>query len=230
MVATLAACLIATTTAIQTPEGFLQKPMSGKGKPVLVLHPWWGLNQDTKDVCRRLAKEGFIAYAPDLFNGRTATTIPEAEALVKGSKHDEVAKEVKIAATHLHGLAGKPKAGIAVIGFSFGGFYALELSNNSPNLVRSVVVFYGTGQEDFSKSKSAYLGHFAAKDDFEPASAVAGLQKLLDKSKRPNKLYTYPGVGHWFFEPSRKDAFSKAASDTAWKRTLEFLRRPSPKT
>lgn len=225
MLPTLAACLLAITSA-QSPKGFLSQPKSKTGPGVLVLHPWWGLNQDVKNFCRRLSKEGFIAYAPDLFHGKVADTIPGAEDLTKKFKHDQVAKEVVAAATYLNTLARQPKKGIAVVGFSFGGFYALELSNTQPILIRSVVVFYGTGHDDFTQSKAAYLGHFAAKDEFEPAAAVQGLKKALDGAKRPNTLHTYPETGHWFFEPSRKDAYNKPASDLAWKRTLAFLRKP----
>ena len=64
----------------QTP-GFLASPPSGKGQGVLVLHAWWGLNDTIKDFCTRLSGEGFTTFAPDLYHGKLATTIPEAEAL-----------------------------------------------------------------------------------------------------------------------------------------------------
>jgi carboxymethylenebutenolidase len=223
MVGALAACVLVLSPPSlgQKPAGFLAVPRSGKGAGVLVLHPWWGLNADTKAVCNRLAKEGFVAFAPDLFHGKVASTISGAEALIKGAKHDAVAKDVAAASKYLFDRTKKP---IAVVGFSFGAFYALELSNVAPSQVRSVVVFYGTGHDDFSKSKAAYLGHFAEKDDFEPNAAVEGLSKALHKWKRTATIHVYPGTGHWFFEPSRKDAFNKVASDLAWRRTLAFLK------
>jgi carboxymethylenebutenolidase len=229
MIATLVACAFAAslTTASSEggPKGFLAEPPSGKGPGVLVLHPWWGLNADVKAFCKRLADSGFVAYAPDLFEGKVASTIPEAEALVKSAKNEQVTKDIAAATTFLFDRVGKPAGGISVVGFSFGAYYGLQLSNSDPNRVRAVVVFYGTGHEDFSKSKASYLGHFAAKDEFEPKAAVDGLEKALKKSNRPETIYTYPNTGHWFFEPSRKDAYNKSAAELAWQRTLKFLKK-----
>jgi carboxymethylenebutenolidase len=63
------------------PEGYLAVSASGEGPGVLVLHAWWGLNDTMKEVCDRLARQGFIAYAPDLYHGKLASTIEEAEVL-----------------------------------------------------------------------------------------------------------------------------------------------------
>ena len=65
------------------PDGFLALPPAGTGSGVLVLHAWWGLNDTTKAVCTRLAGAGFVAFAPDLYHGKVAATIPEAEVLSK---------------------------------------------------------------------------------------------------------------------------------------------------
>jgi carboxymethylenebutenolidase len=209
------------------PEGFLAEPKAGKGPGVLVLHPWWGLNADTKAFCTRLSDSGFVAFAPDLFHGKTASTPAEAEALVKThqAKDAEIQKQIGDAAKYLSERTGKPE--IAVVGFSFGGYYALQFSESEPTRVRSVVVFYGTGHEEFTKSNSSYLGHFAEKDEFEPKENVDALEKQIKGAGRPATFYTYPGTGHWFFEPSVKSAYDKAAADLAWKRTLEFLKKGS---
>lgn len=228
MVGTVAAFAFALTCSpqnIKQPTGFLATPTGAtKRQAVLVLHPWWGLNADVKSVCRQLAKEGFLAFAPDLFNGKVATTILEAEALIKGARSADVEKLVGASAKYLYAKKGKP---ISVVGFSFGAAHALQLSNNDPQQVKSVVIFYGTGVDDFSKSKASYLGHFAEQDEFEPQAAVDGLKQALQKWNRPTTIHTYPGTGHWFFEPSRKDAYNKSASNLAWQRTLAFLKKAS---
>lgn len=205
------------------PDGFLAEPKSGHGRGVLMLHPWWGLNADVKAFCKRLAKAGFVAFAPDLFHGKVVKTKSEAEALVKAyePREAELNAQIADATKYLVGRTGKE---IAVVGFSFGAYYALHLSNAEPTRVGAAVVFYGTGQEDFSKSKAAYLGHFAEKDDFEPKASVDGLTKLLQDAGRLAEIHTYPGTGHWFFEPGVKGSYDKAAADLAWERTLEFLR------
>jgi carboxymethylenebutenolidase len=207
----------------QKPDGFLAEPPSKEGPGVLVLHPWWGLNADVKAICKRLADEGFVAFALDLFHGKVATTIPEAEALMKehDAKHKELSAQI---ADAIQWLAAKTSKDISVVGFSFGAFYALELSNEDPEHIRKVVVFYGTGHEAFGKSKANYQGHFAGNDPYEPKEGVDALAKLLKEAGRPASIYTYPGAGHWFFEPSRKDAYNEQAAELAWKRTIEFLK------
>lgn len=207
------------------PEGFLAEPASKKGPGVLVLHAWWGLNSDIKALCNRLAKSGFVAFAPDLFNGKTASTPEAARELTKEhqSKDAEIKAHLLESANYLAERTGKKQ--IAVLGLSFGAYYALEFSNTEPALVKSVVVFYGTGHEDFAKSKASYLGHFAETDDFEPKEGVDHLATLLREAGRPATIHTYPATGHWFFEPSVKSAYDKKAAELAWKRTLEFLKK-----
>lgn len=209
------------------PAGYLAVPPSGKGQGVLVLHAWWGLNADTRIFCARLAKSGYVAFAPDLYHGKVAKTIPEAEALLKAlnSKQAQAKKQVASAANF---LAFRTKKPIAVIGFSMGANHALELSAAAPQRIRSVVLFYGTGDADFRNSRAAYQGHFAEKDKFEERSYVNGLEKTLRDEGRPVKFYHYPGTGHWFFELSRIDAYNKSASDLAWRRTLSFLKTNKP--
>ncbi len=216
------------TSSQRRPEGFLAEAKSGRGPGVLVLHPWWGLNADVKAFCNRLADSGFIAFAPDLFHGKTATTVAEAEALTKAhqAKDLEIQAQIAEGAKYLAERSGEE--GIAVVGFSFGAYYALQFSNAEPTRVRAAVIFYGTGPEDFSKAKAEYLGHFAEKDEFEPRESVDGLAKLLRNAGRTATIHTYPGTGHWFFEPSVKQSYDEAAADLAWERTLQFLRKNFP--
>jgi len=225
---TLCLATVAITPLQQAkPAGYLATPPSGKGQGVLVLHAWWGLNADTKAFCSRLAKSGYVAFAPDLYRGKVAKTIPEAEALLKAlnSKQGQAKKDIANAANF---LAYRTKRPFAVIGFSMGANYALELSALAPQRVRSVVLFYGTGDADFRNSRAAYQGHFAERDKFEERTYVNGLEKTLRDEGRPVKFYHYRGTGHWFFEPTRKDAYNKSASDLAWQRTLSFLKTNKP--
>lgn len=193
-----------------------------------MLHAWWGLNSDTKALCTRLADAGFVAYAPDLFEGKTATTEDEAETLVRAAQPKDAEIRAKVVSAMKLLLEGADQKEIGVVGLSFGAYYALELSNDEPKRVRTVVVFYGTGAEDFEKSRASYLGHFAENDEFEPKESVEGLTKLLRDADRPAMIHTYPGTGHWFFEPGVKKAYDKEASDLAWERTLRFLRETLP--
>jgi carboxymethylenebutenolidase len=205
-------------------QGHLAVPSGGTGPGVLVLHPWWGLNDTVKGVCDQLAGEGFVACAPDLYHGQIAVTIKEAELL--SSKLDPEQAKADIAeAVKLLWERGDPESqGLGVIGFSLGAYFALGLSVDDPDRIRAVVLFYGTGPGDYRRAKAAYLGHFAQIDDYEPASEVNGLETALHAAGHPVTFYRYQGVGHWFFEPDRPDAYNPSAAQFAWERTIAFLR------
>jgi carboxymethylenebutenolidase len=192
----------------------------------LVLHAWWGLNDTIKAFCTRLAGSGFVAFAPDLYHGKVADTIPDAQVL--GSALDaaylQAKAEIAQAAAYLLERAGQPGRGLAVVGFSLGVYYALDLAAADPEHIRSVVIFYGTGDGDYSSSQAAYLGHFAENDEFEPPANVDGLENSLKQAGRPVTFYRYSGAGHWFFEPDRPQAYDRAAASLAWERTLAFLK------
>lgn len=207
------------------PQGFLSLPHSGNGPGVLVLHAWWGLNNTIRAFCSRLAEEGFTTFAPDLYHGAVADTIPEAEALggALDGKFLQAKAEIANAATYLLDQSAQPERNLAVIGFSLGAFYAIDLAADDPDCIRAVVLFYGSGEGDFSASQAAFLGHFAEEDPFEPRSNIDGLEVSLKRVGRPVTFHHYPGTGHWFFEPDRVDAYNKAAADLAWERTLAFL-------
>jgi len=203
-----------------SPNGYLASPPNGKGPGVLVLHAWWGLNETIKSFCARLAAAGFTALAPDLYHGSLAVTIPEAEVLSSALNIVQARREVAAAAEWLRANQEQP---IAVLGFSLGAYYALDLSIISPELIGDVVVYYGTGPEDFTGSQASYLGHFAERDPYEPWSNVAAMKKAVQQAGRPCTIHRYPGTGHWFCEPDRADAYNASAAELAWQRTLEFL-------
>jgi carboxymethylenebutenolidase len=209
------------------PQGFLAAPATGTGPGVLVLHAWWGLNDTFKGVCTRLAEAGFVAFAPDLYHGQVANTVAEAETLGKAvdANHLQAKAEIAAATRYLSQQSGADKRGLAVIGFSLGAYYALNLAAADPDHIRTVVLFYGTGGDDFSASRADYQGHFAENDEFEPPTNVAELEAALRQAGRPLTFYRYPGTGHWFFEPDRPQAYNPAAAALAWERTLAFLRR-----
>jgi carboxymethylenebutenolidase len=187
------------------------------------------LNDTIKAFCTRLAESGFVAFAPDLYHGKVAKDIADAEALGKAldANHLRAKAEIADATKFLYERADQAAFGPAVIGFSLGAYYALDLSVADPGHIRSVIIFYGTGVDDFSGSRAAYLGHFAEQDEFEPQSNVDGLEESLKRAGRPVTFYRYSDTGHWFFEPNRSQAYKPAAASLAWERTLSFLKRSS---
>jgi len=208
------------------PEGYLALPATGQGSPVLVLHAWWGLNKTIRAFCRRLADAGFVAFAPDLYHGKVAETIAEAESLGSAldAQYEQARAEIATAAQFLSEHAGQAKGDVAVIGFSLGAFYALDLSAGAADQVAAVVLFYGTGPADFTKANANFLGHFAENDPYEPRENVEHLKMALHDAGRQATFHTYPDTGHWFFEPDRADAFHQEAADLAWERTVAFLK------
>ena len=211
---------------LSQPHGFLAVPPTGKGPGVLVLHAWWGLNDTMKAFCTRLAESGFTAFAPDLYHGKVVEDIAGAEALsgVLFGNLDQPRADLADATAFLTQRAGEAERGLAVMGFSLGAFFALDLSVTAPEHFRSAVVFYGTRPGDYSSSRATYLGHFAETDEFEPQSEVDKLEAALRGAGRPVSFHRYSGTGHWFCEPDRTEAFNREAADLAWERTLVFLK------
>ena len=205
---------------------YLAVPVSGKGAGVLVLHAWWGLTDVIREVCDRLAHDGFVALAPDLFSGQRARTIEEAERLRSQVNEEQVAPPAVMAAVEeLSRRSASPSRGLGAVGFSLGAYWALWIAQQKPELIRAVTLFYGTngGGGDFQQSQAAYLGHFAETDPYEDVSGIQALEKNLRGAHRPTTFYTYPGTGHWFFEKDRPDAYNAPAAQLAWDRTLAFM-------
>lgn len=203
--------------------GYLALPTASRGLGVLVLHAWWGLTGFVRQVCDRLAGEGFCALAPDLYHGATAATIDEAKKL--RNHMDREAAQAEIGAA-LDGLLRHPAvqgAHVAVMGFSLGANYALWLADRRPKDVAAVVVFYGTSGIRFRKAQAAFLGHFAEQDPYEPRDSVQQLEDRLRSAGRDVSFHVYPGTGHWFFEQDRPDAYDAGAAGLAWQRTIAFL-------
>jgi carboxymethylenebutenolidase len=197
---------------------------------VVVLHAWWGLTQPFQRVCDRLAQAGFVALAPDLYHGKTAATVEEAEALAHAllQEQERVSGDLAGAVQVLRQHVATPPAGgrgkLAVAGFSMGGAYALELSVKEAEEIAAVVTFYCayTGL-DYSRARAAYLCHFAENDPFDPPEAFAEMEQEIQAAGRPVTSYTYPGTTHWFFEENRPE-YNAEATRLAWERTIEFLR------
>lgn len=192
---------------------------------VVVLHAWWGLNDFMVSFSDRLAREGFLVVAPDLYGGKKASTVEEAEALASTIDDTVARRQVRDAIAQLRESAGMDGRGVGIVGFSLGAAFALLAAEDPANDVRTTVVFYGTYPRDFSRSTSAFLGHFAESDPYEPAESVAELKQSIASAGREVEFHTYPSTGHWFFESDRPDAYDSEAAALAWARTAAFLHR-----
>lgn len=205
-------------------RGYLARPAGGAGPGVLVLHAWWGLTETFTQVCDRLAAEGFIALAPDLYQGRTASTIPEAEALMQANDHTQMAAAARAGLAALQAQLGLTGPGVGTVGFSMGGQWSGLLSQWYPAAVRAMVLFYGAAPDEFGEARAAVQGHFAQPDEWEDEGYVRAMGAAMQAVGRDVTLHFYPGVGHWFFEANKPAAYNAAAADLAWTRAVAFLK------
>jgi carboxymethylenebutenolidase len=205
-----------------TDGGYIAAPPGG-GPGVLVLHAWWGLSDGIRSYCDRLADAGFVAHAPDLCDGRTASTIPEAQALAEELDEDVASRHAADGLAHLRdhpAVDGR----LGAVAFSMGVWFAFDLATRDDSL-RTLVLYYGTASDiDHSLHRAAVLGHFAERDAFEPVEEVDALEDGLRLAGRAVRFHTYPGVGHWFAEVDRDDAYDSAAAALAFRRTVGFFR------
>ncbi len=229
--------MIAFAANGSTAPGYLATPATGTGPGVVVLHAWWGLTEPFRQACDRLAEAGFVALAPDLYRGKTTASVEEAEAFSGALNQEErrVRGDIRGALQFLrqHGapLPADGHGACALVGFSLGGAYALDMSVELPEEIAAVVTFYAAWPEpDFGRARAAYLCHFAEDDPYQSAELAAEMERELQAAGKQVTFYTYPGTTHWFFEPNRADAYDAAAAALAWERTIAFLnaelRRP----
>ncbi|HEX5840460.1 MAG TPA: dienelactone hydrolase family protein [Anaerolineales bacterium] len=204
--------------------GYLALPSQPDAPGVLVLHAWWGLNAFFQSVCDRLASEGFAVFAPDLNEGRVATTVDEAKQIM--DELDSSRKQAVVGAA-VNFLRARPEVGkepLSLIGFSMGAAWSLGLAGERPEDVGKMVLFYGVGEGDYAKMRAEILGHFSDVDEWEPMEGIRGVEADMRAAGLNPSFHIYPQLAHWFFEEDRPE-FDPAAAEQAWTRTLEFLRK-----
>jgi carboxymethylenebutenolidase len=185
---------------------------------VLVLHAWWGVNDDARAYAERLRSEGYVTEMPDLYHGRVATTIADAENLAKGLDDARATTEVDAAFTRLAARADR----VAVLGWSLGASYGWQLARARSADIGALVLYYPGMDDIYADAKlPPILVHFADHDEFE-SLADARRSELVASPGRTAQFHLYANTKHWFDEPSRPE-YDKAASELAWKRTAAFL-------
>lgn len=193
---------------------------------VILIHEWWGLNDNVRAMANRLAGEGYMVLAVDLYNGEVAESREAARQLMLEVVEDrEVAEDNIRSAYGFLQTAGAPRIGS--VGWCFGGGWSLNTAQLFPDALDASVIYYGqvTDDEDKLRPVSApILGLFGAADTGISVESVEGFRGALERLGKDHEIHIYPGVGHAFANPTGQNYNAEAAED-AWRKTLEFLGR-----
>lgn len=209
----------------ETVAGFLARPDgAGPFPAVVVIHEWWGLNDQIKAMAQKLAENGYVALAIDLYRGRVATSTDEAHELSRGLPEDRAVRDLKAAVSYLRTRPGVRGDRIGSIGWCMGGSYSLALALNQPDLAASVI-YYGrlvTEAESLRRFNAPVLGLFGQDDRGIPVSMVREFEAQAKSMGKSVTVRIYPGAGHAFANETRPSYRAEAARD-AWEKTLAFF-------
>jgi carboxymethylenebutenolidase len=203
---------------------YLARPTTAPRATVAVLHGWWGLTSAITGACDDLARHGYAAVAPDLYQGQVAHTPAEAQALRGVRRAGSTWRRIVSAIDAVHPHDGRLPLGL--LGFSMGGHWAYWLASQARAevpVVSATVVYYAVRRCDFAASCSAFQIHLAETDPFVSAAGIRGLVRDLNAVGRAPEVHTYPGTGHWFAEIDRPEAYQARAARLAWDRTNAFF-------
>jgi carboxymethylenebutenolidase len=195
--------------------------------PALILiHEWWGLNDNIRAMADRLAGEGYMVLAVDMYGGRVASNVADAQQLMR-----EVVEEPELANNNIRAAyefletAGAPRIGS--LGWCFGGGWSLNTARLFPDDLDASVIFYGrvTDDEDALRPVNVpILGLFGGADTGIPVASVEAFRDSLQRLRKDYEIHIYPDVGHAFANPTGQNYDADAATD-AWDKTLDFLAR-----
>lgn len=205
--------------------GYLAKPdkMAEDSPGIIVIHEWWGLNDNIRMMTDKLAGEGYTALAVDLYNGKVAESPDNAGKYAGSVQEDEAVDNLTQAYNYLTEEQGA--ANIGTIGWCFGGGWSLQTALAHPEKIDATVIYYGrlvTDAEQLEKLQMPILGIFGAEDEGIPPSTVKEFEAALNEVGVTNSIHIYEGANHAFANPSGTRYVEDAAED-AWGKTLTFF-------
>jgi carboxymethylenebutenolidase len=207
--------------------GFLAMPRDA-AEPlpgIIVIHEWWGLNDNIKAATRRLAAEGYVALAVDLYGGKTAATPDEAQALMAElvMEPDAARANLRQAYEYLEKYAFAPR--IASVGWCLGGGWSLQTALLFPHELDAMVMYYGqlvNADSELSTLEMPVLGFFGGQDRSIPVRDVQDFRERLRVLGKDAQILIYPDADHAFANPSGGNYNEKAATES-WQETVKFL-------
>lgn len=223
---------ISTTTTFPSVENNISTNNNNDTFPaVVMIHEWWGLNENIKNMAESLAKEGYVVLAVDLYNGKVANTTESAQNLVSKVRENpsESINNLQHAVRYLASLENVNSSKIASLGWCFGGGQSLQLAlNTEPGYpLAATIIYYGnlvSDQESLLKIKWPVLGIFGDQDKSIPVDSVKQFEDALNANGITNEIYIYKGVGHAFANPSG-DNYAPQETQDAWQKTVSFLEK-----
>jgi carboxymethylenebutenolidase len=210
----------------ETVSGFLAMPEKpGRYPALVVIHEWWGLTDWVKEQAQKLAEQGYIALAVDLYKGQVTTDPEVAHELMRGLPQDRAVSDLKAGFAYLATRKDVDRDHIGSIGWCMGGGYALQLAIHEPHLA-ACVVNYGalpTDPNDIQQIFAPVLGSFGANDRGITPADVQGFEKTMRGMNRRVDVKIYDGAGHGFENSTNTAGYRPDAAADAWARTLAFL-------
>jgi carboxymethylenebutenolidase len=210
----------------ETVQGVLYTP-SGKGPfpAIIVIHEWWGLNDWVKEQASKLADEGYVALAVDLYRGKVATTPDMAHEIMRGVPEDRAKRDLHAAFEFLQSQPNVRKDRIASIGWCMGGGYSLDVALQEPALAATVINYghLATDTDALKKINAPILGLFGGQDRGITPDDVKKFGATMDQLGKKIDVKIYDDAGHAFENPNNKDGYRAADAADAWNRTVAFL-------
>jgi carboxymethylenebutenolidase len=210
----------------ETIGGYLAAPESpGKHPALVVIHEDWGLTDWVKEQTRKLAGQGYVALAVDLYRSQVAHDPEYAYELMISTPPDRALRDMEAAIHFLAARMDVNQEKMGSIGWSVGGKWSLLLAVNDPFLA-ACVVNYGsmpTDPADIQKIHAPVLGIFGADDRYISARDVEDFESAMNSAHKSIDVKVYPNVGPGFENSDNKLAYREGAAEDAWQRTLTFL-------
>lgn len=204
--------------------GYLAKgDFEGESPGIIVIHEWWGLNDNIRAMADKLAGEGYTALAVDLYEGSVAETPDSAKVFAGSVQEKQAIENLTQAYSYLENR--ESVTSIGSIGWCFGGGWSLKTALAYPEKIDATVIYYGqlvTDPRQLKDLEMPVLGIFGAEDEGIPVDQVKEFESALNEVDVENSIHIYEGAGHAFANPSG-ERYQQEAAEDAWQKTINFL-------
>lgn len=197
----------------------------GRHPAVVVIHEWWGVNDQMRSLADRWAEAGFLALVPDLYHGKVIEIgkADQAQAAMSALDFGRAVQEIGAAVARLQ-QDPRSTGKVALTGYCMGGALTLAAACNVPGLSAAVPYYGMPPGADWSKVTAPVQAHFAQHDDWATVDGAKKIQAALAEHGKPMELHVYDAQ-HAFCNDRRPEVYNAAAAKQAWERTLAFVRK-----